>query len=771
MILSSRLSLLTLGLVVLLAATAIVSSGCGSAHSVTDQRAYGAQPGSTATTDRQAATANPPDSGKSDQPTDTTSTEPATTDEVTATPDSSATPESESGTKLTKLQARLKEIEANAANSSDVDQFIASVDNGDSASAVDDDIWRLFELAEEYHGMGVLANREASWEEAQYYFEKSLKILATLDIDESDTLISPESVKYSTILDNVVSDYRITLRSLGKLEEDVAPSVLVERFGSLEKNLESDTIAISRGEYQPVTYDLPIVMNERVKKSIVYFQTTAHDAFERYLSRSNRYNDMFREILTEHDMPHDLVYLSLVESGYNAHAYSWARAMGLWQFISSTGRLYGLKRDWWIDERKDPVKATHAAARFLKDLYKQFGDWELAMAAYNGGPGRVSKTIKRQGTRDFWKLNLRRQTMDYVPLIYAAAIIAKNPEKYGFTNIAFEDQVVWDEVEIDRCLDLKEVSKRIGCSLEELKWLNPELLRNYTPPNVKSYSLKLPPHKKQTFLAEYDNMPSPKETSWVKHTIDRGETISTIAAKYGVSQYAIFNANDLNSKSKIYAGKQLIVPVPMDRDYSSSASNSNRAYEAEGSIYTVRAGDTMWDIAKAFGTSVEALRRINYIERGSRIYVGQKMKIPSDASMLAQKNSSRSKRTLAAGSSNSGNSNSSGSSSAPVISSSSSTYKVKAGDTLWDIARMFGTTTTQIRQLNSLGRSSRIFPGQVLTVSGNSADYVIYKVRRGDTLSKIAQRHRTTISRILALNGLTDPDNIGVGDQLKIQTR
>jgi LysM repeat protein len=209
----------------------------------------------------------------------------------------------------------------------------------------------------------------------------------------------------------------------------------------------------------------------------------------------------------------------------------------------------------------------------------------------------------------------------------------------------------------------------------------------------------------------------------------------------------------------------------MDRDYSSSSTNSNRAYEAEGSIYTVRAGDTMWDIAKAFGTSVEALRRINYIERGSRIYVGQKMKIPSDASMLAQKNSSRSKRTLAAGNSNSGNSNSGGSSSAPVISSSSSTYKVKAGDTLWDIARMFGTTTTQIRQLNSLGRSSRIFPGQVLTVSGNSADYVIYKVRRGDTLSKIAQRHRTTITRILALNGLTDPDNIGVGDQLKIQSR
>jgi len=423
--------------------------------------------------------------------------------------------------------------------------------------------------------------------------------------------------------------------------------------------------------------------------------------------------------------------------------------MGLWQFISSTGRLYGLDRSWWVDERKDPVKATHAACRFLKDLYDKFGNWELAMAAYNGGPGRVERTIRKQGTIDFWKLHLRRQTMDYVPLIYAAAIIAKNPEKYGFTDIEFEDPVQWEDVEIDRCLDLKVVANELGCSFQDLKDLNPELLRNYTPPNLKKYTLKVPVGSKDKFLAAYDDMPSPKETSWVKHRITRGETVSTIAARYGVSQYAIFSANNLSRRSRIYAGKYLIVPVPLDREYSGQ---SNRSYSAENGLYVVRSGDTMWDIARAFGTSVDQLRRINYIERGSRIYVGQKLKIPSSASKLAEMSVSKSSRGPS--------------------SSSSQTYKVRAGDTLWDIARANGTTTAYLRQINGLGRSSRIYPGQILRIGGDGGQgYVTYRVRRGDTLSKIARRYGTSISRILAANGITDPDNLRIGETLKIYTQ
>ncbi|MCD6248830.1 MAG: LysM peptidoglycan-binding domain-containing protein [candidate division Zixibacteria bacterium] len=639
--------------------------------------------------------------------------------------------------------------------------YYGKVDNEDSASAVDDAIWRMLDLADEYHSMGVVANRDASWEEAQYYFEKAIKIMAGLDI-EADSIPTPEATKYEIILSNVISEYRVTLRSLGQLQGDITPSVLVERFGDMGDRLAHDTLLVYGRREREVTYDLPVKMNDRVKNSIVYFQTVAHDAFTKYLTRSKRYDRMFKEILTKHGMPLDFVYLSLVESGYNPKAYSWARASGLWQFIASTGRMYGLERSWWVDERRDPVKATEAAARFLKDLYKQFGDWELAMAAYNGGPGRVRATIRKQKTNDFWKMRLRRQTMDYVPLIYAAAIIAKEPARYGFHDIEHEPEVVWDEVIINRCLELKIVAQAVGCTVEELKNLNPELLRNYTPPNEKKYKLKIPRGSRHNFMASYSTMPSPRETSWVKHKIKRGETVSTIAAKYGVSQYAISESNNLNRRSRIYAGKTLIVPVPLDRDYSSSKSKKKETYASDGSVYTVRAGDTMWDIARAFGTTVNSLRRINYIGRGSRIYVGQKLKIPSNAKNLAKLNHPSGGRVKVASNDNSSESGS------PNV----QTHKVRAGDTLWDIARLYATTSSSLRRLNGLGRSSRIYPGQVLKVSGSgSTEYITYKVKRGDSLDRIARKYRTSISRILALNYLDDPDNIRIGQKLRIKIR
>jgi len=664
-------------------------------------------------------------------------------------------------------------LEAHRIDSSGVaksSEFYGQVDSDDSAAAVDDEIWRQLDLAEEYHSLGVIANREASWEEAQYYFEKGLKIMAQLDIEansetdgEADTVAAaettPEAAKYSKVLNNIVADYRIALRSLGRLEEDVSAAVLVERFGDLSSSL-GDDVHVYKKESAPVSYDLPIIVNERVKNSIVYFQTVASEAFEKYLRRSKKYTPMMKEILNQHGLPEDLIYLSLVESGYNPNAYSWARAMGLWQFISSTGRLYGLDRDWWVDERKDPIKSTHAACKFLKELYNKYGDWELAMSAYNGGPGRVSRTIKQQGTNDFWKLRLRRQTMDYVPLIMAATIIGKDPERYGFNVSDFEEEVVWDEVTIDRCLDLKLVAKSLGCELAELKELNPELLRNYTPPNAKKYVLKIPKGKSQQFWAGYESMPSPKETSWVKHTIGRGETISTIASKYGVSRYAIAEANNLRS-SRIIAGRQLIVPVPLDREYSSRAPRSDKDYKASNAIYEVRSGDTMWDIARAFGTTVSALREANAIGRGSRIYVGQKVRIPSSASRLDGKNKLNRGATTPL----------------PSVASNTSeeptkaTYKVQRGDTLWDIARRFGTTTSYLRQINGLGRSSRINPGMSLKVTGSSGEYVTHKVRRGETLGIIARKYRTTTAKIIAQNNIEDPDQIQIGYNLRIYVR
>jgi len=632
-----------------------------------------------------------------------------------------------------------------------------SYDNIDSTEdmtvAVDDYIYRELSIAREYYMMGIAANKETAWEEAEYYFEKSLSILGNLDIDTESDSLGPEAIKYNRLLVDIIANYRSTLLSLGHLPSDISADALMARFSDVN-HLKIDSTELKRLEsltQEQIAYNVPVILNERVKSCILYYQTVARDAFARYLSRSTKFIPMIDSIFTEMDMPTDLKYLALVESGFNPKAYSWARAMGLWQFIASTGRIYKLNRSWWYDERKDPVKSTIAAAEFLRDLYNEFGSWELAMAAYNGGPGRVRKVIRKQKTTDFWKMKLKKQTMDYVPFFMAATMISKNPEKFGFTDIDYHPRWDYDVVSINKCLDLKTVAREIGCSVKDLQALNPELLRQFTPPNAKNYRLRIPKGSQKKFLAAYEKMPSSKETSFVKHKISRGETVSTIARKYGVSQYAIFEANNIHRRSKIYAGKHLVIPVPNDRSYSSSKRQRN--YELEGDVYIVRSGDTVWDIARAFGKTPDQIRHLNNLDRRARIYVGQRLQIGLD--------SSGGSRTYAQSES----------------SNKTTKHKVRKGDTLWDIARRYGTSTTSLRRLNGLGASSRIYPGQVLVVSGtgNSGavmdnSYQVYTVRKGDTLWEIASLYKTTVARLKAWNDVTNPHRIKAGDKLIIYT-
>ncbi len=632
------------------------------------------------------------------------------------------------------------------------DDFPLALDSeimSDSAFAVDDEIWRQMNLAQEYFTQGVAANQEASWEEAQYYLEKALSVMADLDIDSTDSNeLGPEGQKYEALLNQIVADYRLTLLSLGTLPEDASPSVFLEKFSALKSFGDIKT----EGEKKPVSYNVPVVYNDRVKKSIIYFQTVAREAFEKYLERSGKFIPMMVEILDEYDVPSDIVFLPIIESGFNCKAYSWARASGPWQFIASTGRMYGLNRNWWYDERRDFVKSTHAAAKFLKHLYDKYDCWELALAAYNGGPGRVSRTIKKQKTRNFWDLNLRKQTEDYVPFYMAATIIAKNPELYGF-HVNYDDPITYDEVVIKKCLDLKTVAKAVGRSKAEVEFLNPELLRGVTPPGKKSYSLRIPAGTKDKFLENLPKMESPHETSWVKHKIRRGETVSTIASRYGVSQYAIFEANNMNRRSRIYAGKHLIVPVPLDGKYPKSSKIKNRTSSNENT-YIVQGGDNLWDISRSFGTSPEKLRRLNYLGNSSRIYVGQVLKLPGSvkSKATAKKTTKKDYDRQPAG--------------------ETFTYKVRRGDTLWDIARLYGTTTASLRRLNGLNRSSRIYVGQKLIVSGSLASqgdsYNIHTVRRGDTLSDIAKRYGTSVRSLMRQNNIRDARKLSVGMKLKI---
>jgi len=357
--------------------------------------------------------------------------------------------------------------------------------------------------------------------------------------------------------------------------------------------------------------------------------------------------------------------------------------------------------------------------------------------------------MRRQRTDNFWDLDLRKQTEDYVPFYMAATIIAKNPEMYGF-HINYDDPVEYDEVKLDRCLDLKSVSEAIGVPVSHVRDLNPELLRDVTPPRKKNYTLRLPPGTKEKFLAEMPKLESPQETSWVRHKIRRGETVSSIASKYGVSQYAIFEANNLSRRSRIYAGKSLIVPVPLDGNYSAPAPKTR--YATGDNTYAVQKGDNLWDISRSFGTTPEALRKLNYLGNSSRIYVGQVLKLPGSARNTEVASRPNYDKQPAG---------------------HTQKYVVKKGDTVWDIARKFGTTTATLRRLNGLGRSSRIFVGQKLLVTGSASgssddDYLVYIVRRGDTLSEIARAFRTSVNAIMRTNGISDATKLRVGARLKI---
>jgi membrane-bound lytic murein transglycosylase D len=315
-----------------------------------------------------------------------------------------------------------------------------------------------------------------------------------------------------------------------------------------------------------ITYDVPIVFNELVNDYIVFFQTRLRDKFELWLARSGQYITLMRDILREHQIPEDLVFLSLIESGFNPKAFSRAKAAGPWQFIKGTGKKYGLRIDQWIDERRDPVKSTNAAARYLKDLYGMFGSWPLSMASYNAGEGRIMRAMARTKAEDFWELkqtrHIRPETKNYVPKYMAATMIARNPQKYGFF-IEYHPPFTYDEVEIPKSIPLKTIAKAAGVTVAEIKIYNPELKKEMTPPGYPRYRLKLPVGTRETFLANFTAGAGkePKRSDLQKHRILKGETLSSIARKYDVSVGSLLQANELRRNSTIKAGHYLIIPT------------------------------------------------------------------------------------------------------------------------------------------------------------------------------------------------------------------
>jgi len=293
-------------------------------------------------------------------------------------------------------------------------------------------------------------------------------------------------------------------------------------------------------------FDLPVTRNVYVEKWINYFTGRGRRHFARYLARAGRFIPYIHSVLEQYGLPKDIAYLSMIESGYNIRAKSWASAVGPWQFIRSTGAMYGLDAGYYVDERRDVQKSTHAAARHLRDLYNDFGHWYLAFAAYNAGPGKVRRAIRRNGS-NYWDMVkgrvLRQETKDYVPKILAAAIIAKNPSKYGFRNIRYQTAIPYEVVRMKGPTDLEVTAECAGVDPDLIRLLNPELLRDMTPPNVPNYGLKVPQGTKRRFQKKYASLRPSQRVKIHYYVTDRGDTVKSVARRYGVKQKELAKAN------------------------------------------------------------------------------------------------------------------------------------------------------------------------------------------------------------------------------------
>ncbi len=391
-----------------------------------------------------------------------------------------------------------------------------------------------------------------------------------------------------------------------------------------------------------ITYDVPVVRNESVTGYIEYFQVTIRERFEKWLSRSSRYLPTMTKIFRDQGLPEDLVFVALIESGFNPYAYSRAKASGTWQFIRSTGKRYGLTINDWVDERRDPIKSTVAAASYLKDLYAMFGSWPLALASYNAGEGKIQKAIRRTKSDDFWDIKntryIRRETKDYVPKFMAATIIAKDPERYGFA-LMLTDPLRFEEVTVDRPIALESVATAIGIDPQEMKELNPELKRGVTPPYARGYVLRVPMGTREMFLANQDRVPTFKGPYYTKHRIRRGETLQTIARRYRTTVETLKTENHLRS-SRVRVGKILKVPTtgvagetdrarkPAGASKVSSSSSTNN--ETRRTVYRVRSGDTLSSIAKDFNVRLTDILKWNDTRKQDMIRPGDRIVLYTD---------------------------------------------------------------------------------------------------------------------------------------------
>jgi membrane-bound lytic murein transglycosylase D len=377
-------------------------------------------------------------------------------------------------------------------------------------------------------------------------------------------------------------------------------------------------------------YDIPIVINEPVLRVMAEFQNDLHAIISRGLVRSGRYLPMIHRVFAEEGIPRDLAHMALIESSFMPRAISSARAHGLWQFMSRTGKQYGLTANSIVDERSDPEKATRAAARYLKYLYELFNDWYLAMAAYNAGEGKVLRAMARTGSKDFWQLAethaIKKQTQTYVPAVLAATLIAKNPLHYGF-ELVYEPPLAYERIALDRPISLLALAKASEIPLEDLQSLNPELKRSITPRQPDGYELKVPVGTRETVLAVLPAVPAARVPATHRYIVRKGDTLPKIAKRFGVRADELAALNGLALNAAVKPRRSLEIPEREPR-VAQAKKPATKAEPAAVPSYRVQGGDTLYGIARRHGTTVEELSAANNLAPSATIKPGDRLTIP-----------------------------------------------------------------------------------------------------------------------------------------------
>jgi membrane-bound lytic murein transglycosylase D len=513
----------------------------------------------------------------------------------------------------------------------------------------------LVSKVETLYKAGVADYRSGNLEGAKEKFDQAVENLleSNLDVQADDRLNN----EFEKLTEDVYAAEAAALERGDTLSPHNYVSPPLESFTGLTFPVDPRVKQQAQQELKAVRSDLPLVSNDYVDGVLTYLRNQGRGYVTTALKRLGLYQAMISETLRKEGIPQDLIYLAALESAFNPYALSREGAKGIWQFMVGTGMLYGLKKDRWVDERQDPVKSTQAAARHLKELYQEFGDWSLAMAAYDSGPLTVQAAIERTGYADYWDLRrlhaLPSETEDYVPIFMATVMIAKDPKAYGF-DIQPDPPFAADQVVVSTPTDLRLVAQLIDRPVDDLTRLNPSLLRWTTPPNNPEFTLNLPPGTKDLFEQRIAAIPEDKRIWWRAYKVEEGETLASIAKKLHVSPVSLREANKLDDESALEQGTHLVVPMSPG-----SVSSLARVRE-EGPRYTVkyrvRPGDTLEFIADRYDVTPYQIRRWNNLKTSQltagaslRIYVEGRSPSSRSRARGAGKAASRTKTASRAG--------------------------------------------------------------------------------------------------------------------------